>query len=372
MTSTAATFSLKPLLVSLAVLGFASQAQACDLLCKAKEAANKEARRLVDAANQQAGVMVRDAYADARNTTDSANRQSAAILATATQTVQAFRAKGAAISQEEYKRLASDAVAALRISQTALTSLATTALTVGALDRGTLANLRAASAAALNTQYTKLVDVQARLSSLDGDGLQALHRVMRAIPSGKIDSQSLCDVPRLAKKLGFLVGTASETAFGEAVNLGTRYDQNIPGVPSALASSNFNLCMGGAGAYGAGANAAFCFAMEVTPSAMPSGKRGYKMALVETLGASAGLGGGVGPSLGWSPGRINAQITPFIGVEGAVGPIGVGVSWDVAMKDMGAIPGFSLGIGGVGTPAAGTIDAGISLPIVTGYWAFSQ
>lgn len=370
MTSHTAKIALKPLLVSLAVLGFASQAQACDVVCKAKEAANKEAGRLVDAANQQAGEILRAAYADARTTTDSANQQAAAITAAATQTVQAFRAKGAAIGQDEYNRLVSDVAAAWRVSQSTLTTLATTAATAGAFDPSTLAALRAATGVALNTHGTKLADLQGRLNSLDADGQQALRRVMRSIPSGKIDSQSLCDVPRLAKKLGLLVGTASETAFGEAVSAGAKYDQNIPG---ALANSNFSLCLGGAGAYGAGVNAAFCFAMEVTPADIPSTqKRGYKMAVVETLGGSVGMGGGVGPSLGWSPGRINTQITPFVDVQGALGPFGVGVSWDVALKNMSAIPGFSLGIGGVGTPVAGTVDAGISLPIVTGYWTMSK
>ncbi|GCL64755.1 hypothetical protein [Pseudaquabacterium pictum] len=371
MTTNAARFALRPLLVSLAVLGFASQAQACDIICKAKNAANNEARKLVDAANQQAGEILRQAYADARNTTDKANQQSASITAAAVQTVETFRARSAAISQAEYTRLASAANSTLRVSQSALTSLATTALTAGALDAGMLASLRAASVTALNTHAGKLLDVQARLSSLDGDSQRALSRVMRAIPSGKIDSQSMCDVPRLAKKLGLLAGTAGETAFGEAVNAGqTLHDQNIPG---ALANSNFSLCLGGAGAYGAGANAAFCFAMEVTPSNHPfSQKRGYKMAVVETLGGSAGMGASVGPSMGWSPGRIGTKIKPTIGVQGGLGPVGVGLSWDVALQDMGAIPGFALGIGGVGTPASGTVDAGISLPLVTGYWALSK
>jgi len=369
MKTTLANIPFKPLLISLAVLGFASQAQACDFVCKAK----REAEKIVNAGKNKAGEILRDAYAEARTTTDKANQQAAGITSAATQTVQTFRAKGAAISQAEYNRLASEAAAALPFSQSALTSLATTALTVAALDEATRANLRAASGAALNTHATKLLDLQARLNSLDAGNQQTLRRIMRAIPLGKIDSQSLCDVPRLAKKLGLLFGTGSETAFGEAVSAGTQYDQNIPGVPSALASSNFSLCLGGAGAYGAGANAAFCFAMEVTPSFMPnaSGKRGYKMAVVETLGGSVGLGVGVGPSLGWSPGRINTQLTPTIGVQGSLGTFGMGLSWDVALKDMGAIPGFALGIG-VGTPAAGTIDAGISLPLVSGYWTFSK
>ena len=384
------------LLLTLAIAGpaFSGQANACSLDIKhpsryptclyneavdaGTSAGNAEYNRLINAANSQAGDIKKAATNDAKTIRDTADQQSRDIAAAATKALEQFRASSAAISQDEYNTLVAVYDQSLQASQTALTALATTALSAKSLDQATATKLRAAGVNALNTESTKLLDLRARLNALDATSQQAIHRVMRKIPSGKIDAQSMCDVPRLAKKLGLLSGTASQTAFGEAISTTqTGYAQNIPGsVPSALANSNFNLCLSGVGAYGAGVNASFCFAMEVVPSPVhpnrpESSRMAYKMAVVETLGGSVGMGAGVGPSVGWSPGAINTKITPFIGLEGGAGPIGAGMSWDVALKDMRATPGFSLGTG-VGTPVAGSIDAGVSIPIYTGYWTSSK
>ena len=367
-------------LLILALTGgaFAAQTQACTLnishpsryadclyneaVDSGTRAGNQEYSRLVAVANTQAGDIKKTATNDAKAIRDNADQQSRDIAAAATQVIDQFRARSLAIGQDEYKQLVSTYDKSLKASQTALTSLATTALAAKNIDAATAARLREAGVNALNKESQKLLSLRASMNNLDSEGQMAVHRVMRSIPSGKINAQSLCDVPRLAKKLGLLVGLNGETTFS----------QNIPG---ALANSNFNLCLGGAGAYGVGGNAAVCFAMEVVPSAVPrrdqrdasGATRAYKMAVVQTLGGSVGMGGGVGPSVGWSPGAINTAITPFIGLEGGAGPIGASMAWDVALKDMSATPGFSLGTG-VGTPLAGLIDAGISIPVYDGYW----
>ena len=389
MTHPTAKLLCQTLLPLLSALTLASPARAsCDDVCKifksATDAATKDANaaadKLIAAARSQSGDILNTANADARTIKDTANRQSGAIAAEAQRAVAALQANSLAIGNAEYATLASAYARSLRLAGSAADVLAKTVQTAATLAPATAANLRDAGAIALNKESAKLLALQASLNSLDSEGQQALNRVMRAIPKGQIDSQSMCDVPRLAKKLGLLSGSAAETAFGATVGLGqSTYDQNIPGVPAALANSNFSLCLGGAGAYGIGGNASVCFAMEVAPSTVPrneigvGGKsRAYKMAVVQTVGGSVGLGASIGPSLAWSPGAINTKVTPNIGLEGGLGPVGIGMSWDVALKDMTAIPGFSLGIGGVGTPASWSIDAGVSIPLYKGYGTFSK
>ena len=370
------------LLLAFSGLAFAGQTQACSLnishpnryatclynqaVDEGSKAGNQEYDRLVAIANTQAGDIKKTATNDARTIRDNADQRSRDIAAAAIKTVDQFRSRSLAIGQDEYNKLVSTYDKSLKASTAALTSLANTALTAKNIDAATAARLRTAGVNALNKESQKLLNLRASMNNLDGEGQLALHRVLRSIPSGKIDAQAMCDVPRLAKKLGMMVGLNGETTFS----------QNIPG---ALANSNFNLCLGGAGAYGVGGNAAVCFAMEVVPTDVPrrdqrdanGATRAYKMAVVQTVGGSAGIGAGVGPSVGWSPGAINTKITPFIGLEGGAGPIGASMAWDVALKDMGATPGFSLGTG-VGTPLAGLIDAGVSIPVYDGYWTLPK
>ena len=158
----------------------AGQAQACsldishpsryanclynDAVNEGTQAGNKEYKRLVAAANAQAGDIQRAATNDARTIRDNADQKSRDIAAAATKTVEQFRARSAAITQGEYTLLVATYDQSLKAAQSTLSSLATTALTVKALDAATAARLRAAGSQAIDQQSVKLLDLQARFS----------------------------------------------------------------------------------------------------------------------------------------------------------------------------------------------------------------
>lgn len=356
-------------------LALADGAQACSfnishpnryadcLINEAKDAGsnagNAIANQLKSDARRSADQIIDTATKDANAIKSDAVKQADSIVAQAKSVTEKYYADSADIGPDLYEQLAATAEAnyggvngfAMDIYQKSISKI--TQLDQMAVE----ALLREAGTKAISQNTDKLLSLHNAMTELDIEGQMALNRIIRAIPLGRINKQSLCDMPVLAKKLGLLVAETGEDI----------YSNNIPG---DVKNSNFSICGVASAVEGGGVYASRCFAMNVRPTMQNNASRGYKMTIVQNVGIAGGIGADLGISLNWAPGTIVRNAVEVIGLQATVPstPFGAGLSWDINPEHWEAIPGMSLSFG-ASTQISGSFSEGAAFPIGSIYFA---
>lgn len=303
------------ILIASFALTAASSAQAChwyDAPCKAREAA-AAAKKAAEAA--------------AAATKAAAEKAAAAAKAEA----EKLAAAGAAISTSEMNTLVSQAKSAYSSSAGAVKSGydKSVAALKAAYNAALEALFREAGKAAVSANSGALNKLRSNFKNLDAEGMAALNRIKRAIPTKQLNDQVGKDMQLLGSKLGLMAGQVNSN------------------IPNNVTHSSWGVVIGGTGGEAiVGVETAYSLVMNAFPV---NGK--YSLGIMESVGGSLGASaGGTATSGGifWSPGSIdeNAGVSVGFGLEAALGPgAGLGLSWNVEKGMSGAanaIPGIAL------------------------------
>lgn len=312
-------------------------------------AGNSVANQLKSDARRSADQIIDTATKDANTIKSDAVKQADSIVAKAKSVTEKYYADSADIGPDLYKQLAATAEANYAwANKKTLDAYHQSISKITQLDQMAVeAVLREAGNKAISQNTEKLLSLHNAMTELDVEGQMALNRIIRAIPLGSINKQSLCDMPVLAKKLGLFVA-----AKGADI-----YSNNIPG---DVKNSNFSICGNMSAVEGGGVYASRCFAMNVQPlSKNGQAKDRYKMTIVQNVGIAGGVGADFGMSLNWAPGPIVENVVEVIGLQATVPttPFGAGLSWDINPEHWEAIPGMSLSFG-AGTQISGSFTDG--------------
>jgi len=178
-----------------------------------------------------------------------------------------------------------------------------------------------------------------------------LKRALSIVASNKQLAEGSAEVEDVAKavlksagKRGALCGPAA-------------YAQFAPGLVSHFPSNLQNTTIGVYGGIGAAVVAGADESIGIIHSCQLDANGKYQFAVIHTVGGSVGaaLVAGIDLGMTWSPGALDKQAGPYVGLVGAgklLGGAGGTISWSVEKGMRGAqnaIPAFSMGAGpGVG------------------------